>query len=367
LKHPLVICRTAPDDKREERTTKCENYIFTFGHHSPAPPLAYKGIIIKNLIYFPYFEPSNDEWLKFSLLYLDEFRPIIPSNKREDVTSQYNKIIEETDLIKPYSPDYPQGENASTKSLEELDKYLSNPDFYKAQFNNQSILKKWRNKDKWTSLIYKEKFSTQFENFCIENKLGKKHQDGILVKKEVSHIFMSNLATEISKSLNSSIITDSEKFTNYANYKQSSELINKEKNDLAESIIKLQVPTNLKEIDFKMLIKFRNENRELIKKFNQELNKFEININEVNSINFLLQFEEIYKEIISKIAFIGAGTTLATLSILSMFDNSGSLIEEGIEASAELLGTGMTFGEILKETQNKRQCVKYFANLKKLH
>jgi len=39
VEHPLVICPTAPDNKREERTTITENTIFNDGSHSPAPPL----------------------------------------------------------------------------------------------------------------------------------------------------------------------------------------------------------------------------------------------------------------------------------------------------------------------------------------
>ena len=35
---------------------------------------------MEELIYYPGFEVSNEDWLKFALLYLDKLNPIIPES-----------------------------------------------------------------------------------------------------------------------------------------------------------------------------------------------------------------------------------------------------------------------------------------------
>ena len=48
---------------------------------------------MNSLIYFPNFEPQNEKWLKFSLLYLDESQPIIPSTRQNDISDLYKSRV----------------------------------------------------------------------------------------------------------------------------------------------------------------------------------------------------------------------------------------------------------------------------------
>ncbi len=316
---------------------------------------------MKNLIYFPYFEPSKDEWLKFSLLYLDNFQPIIPMNRQNAVTDSYKYIMDNTDLIQPYAPEYLQGYNAGISSIEYLEKILSTPDRYNTRFQTANILAAWRNKREWKYLLYQEKFSPPFEEFCIENNFGKRVKNGLLLKEEVAYIFMTNLANEISKLTNSSIITDSNKFRQYANEDKATT----HRNNIAKSVINIKLPSNINNLSFTELTKFRNDNSHLIRIFNQELTKFESRLDETSPLNFLMYFEEIYKDLMKEISAFGGGVSLASLSIYSIFNN-GNILEEALEASLELMGAGFALNSIVKETNNKRQCVKYFANLQNL-
>lgn len=97
---------------------------------------------MKDLVYFPYFEPVNEEWLKFSLLYLNEFQPIIPHSRESEVSDNYKRIMSETDLIKPYFPEYILGENAGRRTIEELEKILTNPDRYMSLFKGRKFFGK---------------------------------------------------------------------------------------------------------------------------------------------------------------------------------------------------------------------------------
>ena len=61
-------------------------------------------------------------------------------------------------------------------------------------------------------------------------------QDGLLVSEELGFIFMQHLAKEISYKTNSSIITDNQKFNNYANFERIEIPSLKKKVKLAENI-----------------------------------------------------------------------------------------------------------------------------------
>lgn len=324
---------------------------------------------MKDLIYFPYFEPQNDRWLKFSLLYIDEFRPIIPNNRKEDISDLYQQIISDTDLIKSYSPDYAEGATASRKTISEIENLLVN-------IQNNNYLFDYKNlhnniKENRDYFIYREKFSYEFSQYCIDNDFATKSDDGLYLSEELAYIFMSNLAKEISYETNSSIITDSNKFNRYSNSKKILNKNNQQKMNLAENIIDLKLPNNINEIEFKDLIKFRQDNRELLKVFNAELNKIsDSDINNISTYNFLQNYDEIYTELMAKISIFGIAGASIPFSIYTLLnDNDITTVEytkEIISAMGGISGIGFAIKDVMKETREKRQTVKYFANLQEI-
>lgn len=63
---------------------------------------------MERLIYYPSFETYDNCWLKFALLYLDSLHPIIPEQGMCFLGEDFRRIIAETDLVRPYSPDLTQ-------------------------------------------------------------------------------------------------------------------------------------------------------------------------------------------------------------------------------------------------------------------
>jgi len=316
---------------------------------------------MSDLIYFPSFEPENEKWLKFSLLYLNEFRPIIPESGRDDISDTYKFIRDETDLINPLTPKYIYGESASIKSIEELEKILENPERYQTQFLN---INKWKEENNWRYLIYSEKFSYVFEDFCIQNNLGIKRNKGLLVSESVGYIFMQNFANEISNQTNSSIITDSKKFEAYDSYKNIQNLEISSTHQLAESVINLKIPLNIKDIELSNIINFRNEHRELIKEFQDSLEKIEQKPNDISALKFIGEFDNIYNTSMQKIISISGGVIGTSFNIYSSLEDGILDFGELSSIGGELIATGYGIKEIIDETRNKRKCVKYFANLK---
>lgn len=72
------------------------------------------------MLYYPGFEVKDINWLKFALLYLDDLRPIIPQipyTRENYLDSLTLKIMDSTDLIREYCPDYKEGNIFITLSL----------------------------------------------------------------------------------------------------------------------------------------------------------------------------------------------------------------------------------------------------------
>lgn len=322
---------------------------------------------MKDLIYFPSFEPSNERWLKFALLYMDEFRPIIPDKRQDDISPLYKRIIDKTDLINPYSPNYNDGSNASKKAIYRIEELLKTDSSHLFNYKN---LQRTMNGDR-NYLIYSDKFSSDFEYFCTKNNFGTRNNDGLLVSEELGFIFMQHLAQEISYKMNSSIITDNQKFNNYVNFERIESPSLKKKVNLAENIINLKLPQNINEIEFNKLIKFRDENIKLIKVFSEHIQKIQQHeINGITSYGFIKEYNEIYSELIRKIAFFGSAGIAIPFSICSALQNNDiSLIEYAKELFSSIGGIAGTFysiTDVMSKTKEKRAVINYFANLEKI-
>jgi hypothetical protein len=255
-------------------------------------------------------------------------------------------------------------EQMHPKKIEELLKTDSSHLF------NYKNLQRTMNDDR-NYLIYSDKFSSDFEYFCIDNNYGTKNDNGLFVSEELGFIFMQHLAQEISYKTNSSIITDNQKFHNYANYERIATQSLKKKIQLAENIIEIKLPQNINEISFDKLISFRNKNIQLIKTFSEHIQKIQQHeINGKTSYGFIKEYNEIYSELICKIAFFGSAGIAIPFSICSAFqDNDISLIEYAKELFSSIGGVAGTFysiNDVLSKTKEKRAVINYFANLKNI-
>jgi hypothetical protein len=139
---------------------------------------------MNNSIYYPNFEIENENWLKFALLYVDTFRPIIPEERKSELSDLYKKIINETNLINPITPDLSDKEKAYITTQNFLSELFENKNKQNMLFKSEDLRKKWIKEEK-TFLIYKEKMNDNFINYCNDNKLGKKSKDGIFLSEDL--------------------------------------------------------------------------------------------------------------------------------------------------------------------------------------
>lgn len=326
---------------------------------------------MKKFIYYPNLEPPNTEWLKFSILYMEKFESIVPYGRQHLISDEYRRLLNETDLVEMYSPEFMQGERASIKSIEEAQRFLQNPYGRGPLMNRINIERSWRTERNWTYQIFSEKFSYQFGEFCEQEGIGRRNGEGLILPKELAFIFMTHLAQEISYERNGSVITDNVEFDNYSNFSKIYNPGVRNRNKFMKGIINLLVPANISDISFERLIEFRNQNRERITAFNNQINLLEESIgNGVTERQFINSFNEIYSELTREIVLMGIGLASIPFAAYMLINNPQAL---SAEYSKEILGAlgigiGGTYAikRALFDTREKRLCKKYLTNVERL-
>lgn len=323
---------------------------------------------MKKYIYYPNFEPPENEWLKFSTLYLDKFESIIPYNRQHLVTDEYRKLQGETDLVDFFSPEYHQGEQASLKAINEAERILKRTYESSFLFNRINVLRDWKNPNSWDYQIYGEKFSYSWAEFCESEKIGVRNSEGIKLPKSLAFLYMTHLAKEIAFERNGNIITDNLEYDSYTSYSQIKSTNTNVRDKFIRGIIKLQVPKNINDIPFKTLIEFRNRNRELIKSFNSQIDIIENLIgNGISEQQFIDDYNYTLNEIIREIVKLGIDIATVPLAFYTLAQNSDALNQEYIK---EILGGlsivgGGYYGirKSLYDKRDERMCKKYLARL----
>ncbi|WJJ96581.1 hypothetical protein [Algibacter luteus] len=323
---------------------------------------------MKKYLYYPSFEPPNTEWLKFSLLYLEKFESIVPYERQYLISDDYRQISNETDLVDLYSPSFQQGERASEKAIWQAERILNHPYRTSGRFNRINLKRDWNNKLNWNFQIYSEKFSYQFGQFCVENKIGVQNADGLLLPKELAYLFMTHLAKEISFDRNGSIITDNSEFDHYTNYSRVFKPAVRHRNEFMKGILQLIIPTDISNVSFNQLIEFRNQNRNRISEFNRQIENVEDSIgNGLTEQAFIESFKNSYKELTEQILLLGARATVIPLASYMLINDPNALTEEYAKNILTALGIGLggyfAVKKSLINTESKRSCKKYFANV----
>lgn len=323
---------------------------------------------MKKYIYYPNFEPPENEWLKFSILYLDKFESIIPYNRQHLVTDEYRKLQSETDLVDFFSPEYHQGEQASLKAIIEAERILKRTYESSFLFNRINISRDWKNPNSWDYQIYGEKFSYSWAEFCQTEKIGTRTIDGIKLPKSLAFLFMTHLAKQIAFERNGNIITDNLEYDQYTSYSQIKSTNTNVRDKFIRGIIKLQVPKNITEIPFNILIEFRNRNRDLIRSFNSQIDRIENLIgNGISEQRFIDDYNYTLNSIIREIVQLGIDVTTVPFAFNTLAQNSNALNHEYIKeilGGLSIVGGGYyAMRKSLYDKRNERMCKKYLARL----
>ena len=221
---------------------------------------------MRDMVYFPGFEVQNENWLKFALLYFDTLRPIIPCtcySKEKYLSDTFLHVMGETDLIKPYQPDYEEGSYASILACEEFEKFLSHPEIYGVYFygsKSGSHIEKWKNHNYQDCTLFNGKYSQTFFDFCTDNKIATPCQEGIRISNDLAFVYMSLLADVISKQHEYEMITDIQKYSQYLiNKDLTVSRENQNRIRVAKNNIEFSLPADLSHIPLERFVQLRKE------------------------------------------------------------------------------------------------------------
>ncbi len=323
------------------------------------------------LIYYPNFEPPSEIWLKFSLLYFENFKPIVPHNRRHLLSDDFRRINAETDLVELYSPDYEEGYRASLNAIDEAEKILANTYSRSPLFNRINLHRAWQDPGSWNFEICREKFSDDWADYCEGKNIDRRTNDGILLPEELAFLFMTYLAREIAFKETAAIITDSNRFDNFTNYTRSTTPTVERRTKFAKGIVNLLVPQNLASIPFQRLIEFRNRNRNMITAFNNELTNIQEKISQgYSEQDFIDSYNNIYSEFSREVILQGIGIATIPFAAYMLIENpqatTPEYIKEILGALGIILGGGYALNKGLRDFKTKRYCKKYLINLERL-
>ena len=332
---------------------------------------------MKSMIYYPGFEIKDETWLKFALLYFEELRPIIPYMwVKEDqyLSPTAIEVMNSTNLIRPYNPDYEEGNIASIIACEEFERYLNHPERYLSFFSNSKssdLINNWRNPQLQKCRLYEGKFSPVFFEFCLENRLATPFDYGILISNDLAFAYMSFLADVIAKRQELEMFTDVSKYNTLL--EKNDAIISRSQNlhyKIAKTQIEFAIPCRIKDIPMNQIIKLR-QNRDFEncrRAYTYELEKYLKVRDDDPNISFDSQLE-IRSEIVKILQSLG----IATASLFLSCSSVTSLLNGSVEPTAAFATAFLdavsvkevcTVPQYLREIRRKNQANRYFGKIR---
>jgi len=243
---------------------------------------------MEKLLYYPSFEVENENWLKFALLYIDKLRPIVPASGHDQLSDLTNNLLERTDLYDFYKPSHEDSYNASLTALDIIEGLIRYPERYYRTFYSRRIDMNLKDRSQHTFLLYGEKYSYDFANFCLQNGLASESPKGVLLNPDLGNIYMTILSNTISEMNNIHCITDNSNmqkyniFSRYSNFKHTAsgassfKGLHTSKINIAQSEINLALPKNISDLDFNTIIDLRNSRgyKDKLRAFHNELDQY---------------------------------------------------------------------------------------------
>lgn len=337
---------------------------------------------MRDMIYFPGFEVKNENWLKFALLYFDTLRPIIPYTfyaKERYLSDTFQRIMSETDLIKPYRPEYDEGSCASILACEEFEKFLSHPEIYGAYFNGSkygSHIQKWRNPNYQDCTLFNGKYSQEFFDFCTDNNIATPCQEGIRISNDLAFVYMSLLADVISKQHEYEMITDVQKYSQYLINKDLA--ISRENHNrisVAQNNIEFSLPADLDHIPLERFVQLRkdcdfNAARKAYMSQVEQLIMHQENGNYF-SLEDLLSYKKDFVKIGQRVFSFTASAIVSYFSFYSLFNEQQNAIVPALASTVmDAIAVKDAYSDLPKyvdSIKEKRLARKYVAKIEALN
>jgi hypothetical protein len=324
---------------------------------------------MKDLIYYPNFETKDLNWLKFALIYIDNFSPIVPDTGELFLSELYQKLQGETDLLNLYQPEYDEGDRATRKAIEYVTQVLKEPHSFANELNLANPVLEWSNPANQNYTLFEEKFVGKWRLFCQENNLMNDSPLGIRISKNLGELYMTFLAQEVAFEKEASPITDNKNLDNLSLSIRAKNVSNDNKIYVAKSIIETQLPLNFNDISINTIIKIRNKPNFKAKQkaFQNELNRTYENIgNAINPSDFIESYNRTLKDWGDELTSYGIGAVACGLSAFILLNNDSATNPEYVKQILEVgivLKGGQTIAKNINKNTERKYCRHYLTQI----
>jgi len=327
---------------------------------------------MEKAIYYPGFEVQDVNWLKFALLYIDRLNPIIPRAGDKYRTELYDKLYNETDLIDPHRPDMREGQAATLDATELVSNILRNPKVYSATLSTTNVSELWKDQRKWDYTLFEDKYTHDWEDFCIDNRLATRSYEGLKLQKSLGLVYMSLLAHAISEQRGICTLTDHPEMDQIAIIIRKSPRLTLKRAHVAHGTITLHLPSNLSGINIDKVIKHRArpEFKNRLHAFHQELEVWMAKVEKGETQgDFLSTRGTSFSEFSADLMKLGAGLVSFGLGVWLMLSKPATTLayfEKIAAGSALTIGSAISLRSTWKNTHSTRLTRKYLADLKRI-
>ncbi|MBA7546428.1 hypothetical protein ES705_38819 [subsurface metagenome] len=327
---------------------------------------------MEEVIYYPGFEVQSEEWLKFALLYIDHLKPIIPESGDRYLSHLSKRLREETDLIAPHRPEYTEGCSATLDAITLVERMLRSPRRYRDTLGEGDFVAAWKTPENQVFTLFEEKFSNEWEHFCLFNRLGRSSPDGLRVARSLGLVYMSFLAQVISEIREMPTLTDHPRMDQISILTRKVHPHLRKRLRIAKGVLDLKVPQNLAGISIDKIISLRNEPdfKARLHAFHRELNTWITDVEEGRAEGNLFETRgSISSDFSDNLVKLGAEITTFGLGIWLLLSDPATTVAYVKEISA---GTALTIGSVIairngwKHSKTRRYTRKYLADLRTL-
>jgi len=311
-------------------------------------------------------------------------RPIIPYTivpETEYLSDGFRYIMNETDLVRPYRPQYEEGVCASTLACDEFEGYLRNPERYKGYFgrtHTTQLPEKWRSREHQNCTLFEGKYSDAFFNFCIENHIASQCEEGIHISEDLAFVYMSLLADVISRNNEFEMITDIRRYSALL-LKNEMLMAKSTQNNLriAQNNIEFSVPDNLRNIPIEQIVHLRNQRNfgEMRKAYIKEIGRLIENKENTRpdySLEELLSYKKDFIRICEQSFEMIAAATVTVYNFAALSDGI-----QGVEIIPAMASVFMDYKaakdavfeipQFIEQLKTKRLARKYVAKVSRLN
>jgi len=328
---------------------------------------------MKDLIYYPGFEIQQESWLKFALLYIDTLNPIIPRSGDKRLTDLYRRLLGETDLIQSHRPDYQEGWLATLDAIDHTERVIEHPKLYSPIFGEGDFVSAWKSLDNHDYILFKEKYTDDWKDFCIANNFGSEVDEGIKVHHDLAFVYMTLLAHTIGDARGIAPVSDYPSLDKFAIFTRRADQLESKNVEVAQAVIQLELPGNFEEIKLDDVISVRNRAgfKERLSAFHQEFDAYFTSVEKGSRPGkFVASFDSIWKDFSEDILITGAGAITFGLGVWVALTSPNASTEDYVKAIAA--GAPVTVGGAIrlkntwKNTKTRRYTRKYLTDLTKI-